>query len=102
MTVYAATVASISRTSSSTRATSSSCATSARAFPCLSRARPISRARQLTISAHNWYRWVNSDFPIFEPEVGAGAEPALQRVRATGEGQIPPPREMIATFRVVF
>ncbi len=56
----------------------------------------------LTISAHNWYRWVNSDFPIFEPEVGAGAEPALQRVRATGEGQIPPPREMIATFRVVF
>jgi hypothetical protein len=56
----------------------------------------------LTLSAHNWYRWVNSDFPIFEPEVGAGAEPALQRVRATGEGQIPPPREFIATMRVVF
>src|SRR5436305_15306729 len=49
----------------------------------------------LTLSAHNWYRWVNSDFPIFDPEVGAGAEPALQRVRATGEGQIPPPREFI-------
>jgi TonB-dependent SusC/RagA subfamily outer membrane receptor len=56
----------------------------------------------LTLSAHNWYRWVNSDFPIFEPEVGAGAEPALQRVRATGEGQIPPPREFIATLRFIF
>ena len=58
----------------------------------------------VSLSLHNWYRWVNSDFPIYDPEVsnGTGGEPAAQKVRATGGGTIPPPRTFTASVRLVF
>jgi outer membrane receptor protein involved in Fe transport len=55
-----------------------------------------------SVSLHNWIKWVNKDFPIFDPEVDGEGQPAIQRVRATGDGQIPPPRTATAALRIVF
>lgn len=56
----------------------------------------------LTLSLHNWFRWVNSDFPLFDPETMGASSPATQTVRATGVGVLPPPRTFTASLRVVF
>jgi TonB-dependent starch-binding outer membrane protein SusC len=63
---------------------------------------PRASSAFVTLSAHNWLRWVNSDFPIFEPEMMGSADPGFQRVRATGTGVTPPPATFMAAFRVVF
>ncbi|MHC4505075.1 MAG: hypothetical protein ACYTFI_17355, partial [Planctomycetota bacterium] len=56
----------------------------------------------VTLSAHNWLRWVNNDFPIFEPEMMPSSNPGQRRVRATGVGVTPPPATYMVSLRVVF
>ena len=56
----------------------------------------------VTLSAHNWYRWVNSEWDVFEPEMMGAAEPGVQRVRALGIGVTPPPATFMASLRVTF
>jgi TonB-dependent starch-binding outer membrane protein SusC len=56
----------------------------------------------VTLSASNWIRWVNEDFPIFEPEVMGASEPGIQRVRALGMGVTPPPATFMGSLRLVF
>jgi hypothetical protein len=56
----------------------------------------------LTVSAHNWIRWVNDEFEIFEPEMMGAAEPGTQRVRALGIGVTPPPATFMASLRITF
>jgi TonB-dependent starch-binding outer membrane protein SusC len=62
---------------------------------------PSASSAFITLSAHNWFRWVNKDFPIFEPEMMAN-EGARQRVRTLGDGQTPPPATFTASLRVMF
>jgi TonB-dependent starch-binding outer membrane protein SusC len=54
----------------------------------------------LTLTARNWYRWLNSDFPIFDPEM-MDNEGALGKVRAFNE-QYPVPATFIGSIRLVF
>lgn len=56
----------------------------------------------ITLSAHNWYRWVNSEWDTFEPEMMGAAEPGVQRVRALGIGVTPPPATFTGSLRLVF
>ena len=56
----------------------------------------------LTLSAQNFYRWVNSEWDIFEPEMMGAAEPGVQRVRALGIGVTPPPATFMASLRLTF
>lgn len=56
----------------------------------------------VTLSAHNWYRWLNSEWDIFEPEMMGAAEPGTQRVRALGIGVTPPPVTFTGSVRLVF
>jgi TonB-dependent starch-binding outer membrane protein SusC len=56
----------------------------------------------ITLSAHNWYRWVNDEWDIFEPEMMGSAEPGVQRVRALGIGVTPPPATFMGSVRLVF
>jgi len=63
---------------------------------------PRARAAWITLSAQNWFRWVNSEFDIFEPEMMGAAEPGVQRVRALGIGVTPPPATFMASLRLTF
>lgn len=56
----------------------------------------------ITLSAHNWYRWLNSEWDIFEPEMMGAADPGSQRVRALGIGVTPPPATFTGSVRLVF
>lgn len=56
----------------------------------------------VTLSAQNWFRWVNDEFEMFEPEMMGAAEPGVQRVRALGIGVTPPPATLMASLRLVF
>ncbi len=54
----------------------------------------------LTLSAQNFYRWRNSDFPIFDPEMVSNSGFADQVPSITEH--IPPPASFVASIRVVF
>src|SRR5687768_489594 len=61
---------------------------------------PGSSAASFTLSGHNIWRWLNDDFPVFDPETGnnGGFD---SRVRSILE-HVPPPASYTATFRIVF
>jgi TonB-dependent SusC/RagA subfamily outer membrane receptor len=56
----------------------------------------------VSLSAHNWYRWVNGDWPIYDPETMGSASPGVQVVRGPGVGMIPPPETFTLSLRLVF
>ena len=61
---------------------------------------PGAAAASFTLSGHNIWRWLNEDFPVFDPETGnnGGFD---SRVRSILE-HVPPPASYTATFRIVF
>jgi TonB-dependent starch-binding outer membrane protein SusC len=61
--------------------------------------RGASSAR-LTLGAHNFWKWVNDDFPVFDPETGnnGGFD---SRVRSILE-HVPPPATYSASLRLTF
>ncbi len=61
---------------------------------------PRSQSTTLTVSAQNFYRWRNKDFPIFDPEMvsNTGYGAAVPSITE----HIPPPASFIASIRVVF
>jgi TonB-linked SusC/RagA family outer membrane protein len=61
---------------------------------------PGSTSASFTLSGHNVWRWLNKDFPVFDPETGnnGGFD---SRVRSILE-HVPPPASYTATIRVVF
>jgi len=54
----------------------------------------------LTVSARNWYRWLNKDFKIFDPEMMAN-DGALAKVRSMNE-QFPTPAIFTTSLKVTF
>lgn len=58
------------------------------------------RSARVVLSAHNAFKWVNSDFPVFDPETNnnGGFD---SRVRSILE-HVPPPATYTASFRVTF
>ena len=54
----------------------------------------------LTLSGHNVYKWVNKDFPVFDPETGNNGGFDAQ-VRSILE-HVPPPATYTASIRVTF
>jgi outer membrane receptor protein involved in Fe transport len=61
---------------------------------------PGSTSASLSLTAHNWIRWRNHEFPIFDPEMMANTG-ALARVRSFNE-QIPPAATFTASLRLTF
>ena len=61
---------------------------------------PGATTAYFTLSGHNVWRWLNKDFPVFDPETGnnGGFD---SRVRSILE-HVPPPASYTATFRVTF
>lgn len=61
---------------------------------------PRSQSTTLTLSAQNFYRWRNKDFPIFDPEMvsNTGYGAAVPSITE----HIPPPASFVASIRVVF
>ena len=61
---------------------------------------PGASTASFTLSGHNIWRWLNEDFPVFDPETGnnGGFD---SRVRSILE-HVPPPASYTATLRVVF
>jgi TonB-linked SusC/RagA family outer membrane protein len=61
---------------------------------------PGSTSARFTLSGHNIFKWVNSDFPVFDPETGnnGGFD---SRVRSILE-HVPPPATYTASLRVSF
>jgi hypothetical protein len=61
---------------------------------------PRSQNTTLTVSAQNFYRWRNKDFPIFDPEMvsNTGFGAAVPQITE----HIPPPASFVASIRVVF
>jgi TonB-linked SusC/RagA family outer membrane protein len=61
---------------------------------------PGSSAVSLNVSGHNVWKWVNKDFPVFDPETGnnGGFD---SRVRSILE-HVPPPALYMASLRVSF
>ncbi|MGH7507267.1 MAG: hypothetical protein ACRELX_16545, partial [Longimicrobiales bacterium] len=54
----------------------------------------------LSLSGHNVFRWVNEDFPVFEPEQGAN-DGFNTTVRSLLE-HVPPPATFTAALRLTF
>jgi hypothetical protein len=54
----------------------------------------------LTLSAQNFYRWRNKDFPIFDPEMVPNAGFGSQNPSITEH--IPPAASFVASLRVSF
>jgi hypothetical protein len=54
----------------------------------------------LTLSAQNWYRWRNDEFPIFDPEMVSNTGFGDQNSAITEH--IPPTASFVASVRVVF
>lgn len=69
-------------------------------LPVPARLIPGSRTASFTLAGHNVWRWLNKDFPVFDPETGnnGGFD---SRVRSILE-HVPPPASYTATLRVVF
>ncbi|HSG08039.1 MAG TPA: TonB-dependent receptor [Longimicrobiales bacterium] len=61
---------------------------------------PGSANSTLTLSAQNWYRWRNSEFQIFDPEMVTNTGFGDQVPQITEH--IPPPASLVASIRVVF
>jgi TonB-dependent starch-binding outer membrane protein SusC len=61
--------------------------------------RGASSAR-LTLGAHNFWKWVNEDFPVFDPETGNN-DGFNSRVRSILE-HVPPPATYTAALRLTF
>jgi len=61
---------------------------------------PGSANSTFTVSAQNFYRWRNSDFPIFDPEMVSNSGFGDQVPSITEH--IPPPASFVASIRVVF
>jgi hypothetical protein len=61
---------------------------------------PGSSNSTLTLSAQNWYRWRNENFPIFDPEMVSNTGFDNQNPSVTEH--IPPPATFVASVRVVF
>ncbi len=61
---------------------------------------PRSQTTTLTLSAQNFYRWRNKDFPIFDPEMVSNSGFGDQVPQITEH--IPPPASFVASIRVVF
>ncbi|MDP2958919.1 MAG: TonB-dependent receptor, partial [Longimicrobiales bacterium] len=61
---------------------------------------PGSQSAMFTVSAQNFYRWRNADFPIFDPEMvtNTGFGDAVPQITE----HIPPPASFVASIRVVF
>jgi TonB-linked SusC/RagA family outer membrane protein len=59
-----------------------------------------SSSAQLTLSGHNIWKWVNKDFPVFDPETGnnGGFD---SKVRSILE-HVPPPALYMASLRITF
>jgi hypothetical protein len=55
----------------------------------------------LTLTAQNWIRWKNSDFRIFDPEMGDRDNINDQGVTSIAE-HIAPPAIVTASFRITF
>lgn len=62
---------------------------------------PRASGANLTLSGRNIFRWVNSDFLTFEPEMGNNNDPGSLAVRSISE-HIPAPAIWTAAFRVSF
>ncbi len=61
---------------------------------------PGSSNSTLTLSAQNFYRWLNSDFRIFDPEMVSNTGFGDQVPSITEH--VPPPASFVASIRVVF
>ena len=61
---------------------------------------PGSGSAMLTLSARNAFRWINKDFPVFDPEM-MGNTGMNASVRGMSE-HVPPPATFTAQLRVVF
>jgi TonB-dependent SusC/RagA subfamily outer membrane receptor len=61
---------------------------------------PGSANSTLTVSAQNFYRWRNKDFPIFDPEMVTNVGFGTQVPQVTEH--VPPPASFVASIRVVF
>jgi len=61
---------------------------------------PSANRATLTLSGRNLWKWVNSDFPVFEPEMGGNTGFNTQ-VRSILE-HVPPPSTFTVSLRVVF
>ena len=61
---------------------------------------PGAQSAQLTFAGHNVWRWLNKDFPVFDPETGnnGGFD---SRVRSILE-HVPPPATYTASLRMTF
>ncbi len=61
---------------------------------------PGTTSSTLTVSAQNFYRWRNKDFPIFDPEMvsNTGYGSAVPSITE----HIPPPASFVASLRMVF
>jgi hypothetical protein len=69
-------------------------------MPVPARLIPGASTASFTLAGHNVWRWLNKDFPVFDPETGnnGGFD---SRVRSILE-HVPPPASYTATLRVVF
>jgi TonB-dependent starch-binding outer membrane protein SusC len=61
---------------------------------------PRSSNSTLTLSAQNFYRWRNADFPMFDPEMVANT--GFDNQNASITEHIPPPASFIASLRISF
>jgi TonB-dependent SusC/RagA subfamily outer membrane receptor len=61
---------------------------------------PGASSAYLTLAARNWYRWLNSDFKMFDPEMMAN-DGATSKVRSMNE-QYPAPAIYTSSFKIVF
>jgi TonB-dependent SusC/RagA subfamily outer membrane receptor len=61
---------------------------------------PGSSSAAITFSARNWYRWLNKDFKMFDPEMMAN-DGALAKVRSMNE-QYPAPAIYTTSLKVTF
>ena len=62
---------------------------------------PGASSARLTVAGQNFWKWVNKDFPVFDPETGNNDGFSVSRVRSILE-HVPPPATYTASVRVVF
>jgi hypothetical protein len=58
------------------------------------------QSANFTIAGHDIVRWVNKDFPVFDPETGnnGGFDSSVRSILE----HVPPPARYVATLRVIF
>jgi TonB-dependent starch-binding outer membrane protein SusC len=61
---------------------------------------PGTQSARFTLAGHNIWKWVNSDFPVFDPETGNN-DGFDSRVRSILE-HVPPPATYTASLRLTF